>query len=72
MGTKSSTTLAERLERVYSGAVFDVLREMGLPNQVLPSTIKPLNPQWKLAGPIFTLSGAVMKVSEDESMLRWC
>ena len=72
MNIDTPKTLADRLERAYSGAVFDVLREMGLPNQVLPSTIKPLNPQWKLAGPIFTLSGAVMKVSEDESMLRWC
>jgi 4-hydroxy-4-methyl-2-oxoglutarate aldolase len=25
-----------------------------------------------LAGPVFTLSGAVMPVTEDESMLRWC
>ena len=68
----ASTGLADRLERAYSGAVFDVLREMGLPNQALPSNIKPLNTKWKLAGPIFTLSGGVREVSEDESLRRWC
>jgi len=45
---------------------------MGLPKQALPHSIKPLNPKWKLAGPIFTMSGEVREVSEDESMLRWC
>lgn len=66
------SSLADRLEKAYSGAVFDVLREMGFPNQALPNTIKPLNPKRKLAGPVYTVSGAVTSVTEDESMLRWC
>jgi 4-hydroxy-4-methyl-2-oxoglutarate aldolase len=65
-------SLADRLEKAYSGAVFDVLREMGLPNQALPCSIKPLNPKRKLAGPVFTISGRVMQVTEEESMLQWC
>lgn len=72
MNVDASASLADRLERAYSGAVFDVLREMGLPNQALPGSIKPLDPKRKLAGPIFTLSGRTMEVTEDESMLRWC
>jgi 4-hydroxy-4-methyl-2-oxoglutarate aldolase len=72
MDIKVPTSLAERLERAYSGAVYDVLREMGLPNQVLANSIKPLNPKWKLAGPVFTLAGGIREVTEDESMLRWC
>lgn len=68
----SSASLVGRLEATYSGAVFDVLREMGLPNQALPTTIKPLNPALKLAGPVFTASGRVVEISEDQSLQRWC
>lgn len=67
-----SSSLSDRLEAAYSGAVFDVLREMGLPNQTLPSSIKPINAKRKLAGPIFTVSGGVTEITEDESLLRWC
>lgn len=67
-----SSDLADRLELAYSGAIFDVLREMGLPNQALPTNLKPLDPKKKLAGPIFTASGSVTQMTEDESLLRWC
>lgn len=71
MSTPSSD-LADRLEAAYSGAIFDVLREMGLPNQALPTSLKPLDASKKLAGPIFTASGSAAKITEDESLLRWC
>jgi 4-hydroxy-4-methyl-2-oxoglutarate aldolase len=64
--------LVDRLEATYSGAIFDVLREMGLPDQALPSNLRPLDPEKKLAGPIFTASGSTAAISEDESVLRWC
>jgi regulator of RNase E activity RraA len=67
-----SSNLVDRLEATYSGAVFDVLREMGLPNQALPATIRALDPEMKLAGPVFTVSGRIVEISEDESLLRWC
>jgi 4-hydroxy-4-methyl-2-oxoglutarate aldolase len=67
-----SSSLVDRLEATYSGAVFDVLREMGLPNQALPTTIRPLDPRMKLAGPVYTVSGRVVEISEDLSLLRWC
>jgi 4-hydroxy-4-methyl-2-oxoglutarate aldolase len=65
-------SLVDRLEATYSGAIFDVLREMGLPNQALPSNLRPLDPKMKLAGPVFTASGSTAAISEDESVLRWC
>jgi 4-hydroxy-4-methyl-2-oxoglutarate aldolase len=67
-----AASLVDRLEATYSGAVFDVLREMGLPNQALPTSIRPLDLKMKLAGPVFTVSGNVIEISEDESLLRWC
>jgi 4-hydroxy-4-methyl-2-oxoglutarate aldolase len=66
------TNLVDRLEATYSGAIFDVLREMGLPNQALPASLRPLDPKTKLAGPVFTASGGLMSISDDESLLRWC
>jgi 4-hydroxy-4-methyl-2-oxoglutarate aldolase len=65
-------SLVGRLEATYSGAIFDVLREMGLPDQALPSNLRPLDPKMKLAGPVFTASGSTAAISEDESVLRWC
>ncbi|MBS1850312.1 MAG: RraA family protein [Acidobacteria bacterium] len=60
------------LQDAYSGAVFDVLREMGMAHQALPPHIVPLDPRQKLVGPLFTVSGRLMEISEDESLLRWC
>ena len=68
----SLLSFSQRLEAAYSGAIFDVLREMGLPNQALPSTLRPLDPKKKLAGPVFTVSGGVTQITEDDSLLRWC
>ena len=36
------TEFCERLESVYSGAIHDVMRAMGLTNFVLPPEILPL------------------------------
>jgi 4-hydroxy-4-methyl-2-oxoglutarate aldolase len=65
-------SLVDRLEATYSGAIFDVLREMGLPDQALPSNLRPLDPKMKLAGPVFTASGSTAAITDDESVLRWC
>lgn len=68
----TTSTLSDRFEAAYSGAIFDVLRELGMPNQALPTNIRPLNLTQKLAGPVFTVSGRLADISEDESLLRWC
>jgi 4-hydroxy-4-methyl-2-oxoglutarate aldolase len=66
-------SLAERLQGCYSGAVFDVLRAKGLPQQTLPQYIRPLNLQQRLAGPVFTIEGRRdNSLDAHESLLRWC
>lgn len=63
---------ADRLAACYTGAVYDVLRAMGHPNQALPSTIRPLIPEKKLAGPVFTVLGhCVANLDPHESLLHW-
>lgn len=47
--------LCARFEKLYSGAVDDVLREMGLPNQALPTTIAPLRDDMVVCGEAFTV-----------------
>ena len=65
-------SLAERLEKCYSGAVFDVLREAGHPNQALPHGIRPLDPKWVLAGPVFPVSGRrTTALGVHETILEW-
>jgi 4-hydroxy-4-methyl-2-oxoglutarate aldolase len=62
----------DRLEKCYSGAVYDVLRSLGLPDQILPRTIRPLDPTRSLAGRIFTFSGhADHTVDGHTTLLEW-
>lgn len=49
---------AERLKRLYTAAVYDVMDEMGLPNQCLDLGIKPLERRMRIAGPAFTIACA--------------
>jgi regulator of RNase E activity RraA len=72
MSETSVDPLADRLEQCYSGAVYDVLRAMGYPNQVLPPTLCPLDPTRKLAGRIYTVSGhANPTLDAHETLLAW-
>lgn len=50
--------LCERYEQVFTSAVNDVLREMGLVYQTLPTDILPLKDEMKLAGIAFTVKGS--------------
>jgi 4-hydroxy-4-methyl-2-oxoglutarate aldolase len=64
--------LAERLEHCYAGAVYDVMRSLGHPDCVLPPTIRPLDAQAKLAGPVFTVSGRAAPGSDGhQTLLAW-
>ena len=66
--------LSERLARCYSGAVYDALRELGIPASPLPSSIRPLDPRnpLPLAGPVWTCEGRPDPgVNADESLLGW-
>jgi regulator of RNase E activity RraA len=53
-----------RLLRLYTGAVADILDELGLRNQCLPTQIRPLEPKMKVAGPVFTIRGRAMPPGE--------
>lgn len=51
------TEMVERYREVYSGAVYDVLDQMGYPNQALAQELKPVVAGMKIAGPAFTMKG---------------
>ena len=60
------------IEDAYSGAVYDVLRAMGYPNQALPHEILPLKPEMKVCGPVFTVEGHPDPgIDGHESLLQW-
>lgn len=64
--------LAERLERIYTGVVYDVMRDAGKPVGTLPPDIRPLLPEGVLAGPVFTVTGEVDESLEVHgTMLAW-
>lgn len=68
----ASQDLSERLEKTYSGAVFDVLRKHGHIRQVLPKEIRPLIPDRKLAGPVYPISGRPDDhLDAHESLILW-
>ncbi|CAN5738705.1 hypothetical protein BH09PSE5_BH09PSE5_00540 [soil metagenome] len=49
--------ICERLSKLGTGIVWDVLRVMGLPHQALSSRIVGLEPSMKLCGPAFCIKG---------------
>lgn len=51
------TELCERFMRVYTGAITDVLDEMGIYHRTLPHTLQPLVPGTKMAGVAFPVYG---------------
>ena len=50
--------VAKRYRACAVASVYDVLDELGYPNQCLDLGIKPLVPEWRLAGPAFTVVGS--------------
>ena len=66
------SALADRLEKAYSGAVYDVMRARGCPNCVLPNTLRPLDPGRKLAGVVYTVSGSRRdNLDAHQTLLSW-
>jgi 4-hydroxy-4-methyl-2-oxoglutarate aldolase len=53
----TGAALIRRLRRHASETISDVLDVMGLPNQVLAATIRPIVPGARLAGPAFCVRG---------------
>jgi regulator of RNase E activity RraA len=69
----ASRALRERLSACYTGAVHDVLRQMGHAQIVLPPSIRSIAPGQKLAGPVWTVAGHIDRSkSRHDCLLGWC
>lgn len=65
-------TLSNRLGECYTGAVYDVMRDLGLMDCVLPPEIRALDPETRLAGRVFTMRGRPdPTINAHESLIRW-
>lgn len=65
--------LCDRLRKLYLPAVCDAMYEIGLPEPVLPTTIRPLlDPAPRMVGEAYTVQGAAIepRVSWDEGLPR--
>ena len=70
--TPPKDNLTRRLEKLYTGALHDVMRGMGLRDFTLPSTIRSVTFQKKIAGPAFTLLGRVDGHADPhQTLLSW-
>jgi 4-hydroxy-4-methyl-2-oxoglutarate aldolase len=70
---ETETSLEEicaRFRQIYAGVVYDVLEQLGLPNQVLTHEMAPLLPDMKLAGPAFTVKGTTSCERNQEQRYR--
>lgn len=64
--------LTGRLEACYSGVIYDVMRDMGLPPAVLPRTLRSLEPGLGVCGRIFTMRGRPDNTVEaHQSLIEW-
>jgi regulator of RNase E activity RraA len=64
--------LTDRLGKLYTGAVHDVLRAMGHARCVLPPAIKALDPERKVAGEVYTVSGHVDQTRDaHDTLVQW-
>lgn len=73
MSTRSDS-LARRFARIPTAAVTDVLDEVGLERQALPSAIQPLTPEMRTAGYAFTVRGRPRRSApreRDETLRRF-
>jgi len=64
--------MLEILDKLYTGVIYDTLRDMGVTNCVINHTIKPVYPVKKLYGYIWTCEGNYSKnITMDESLSSW-
>jgi 4-hydroxy-4-methyl-2-oxoglutarate aldolase len=70
--TQDWQILSNRLGECYTGAVYDVMREFGFKNCVLPHGIRALDPETSVAGRVFTMQGRPdPNCTVHESVMRW-
>jgi 4-hydroxy-4-methyl-2-oxoglutarate aldolase len=64
--------LTARLEKLYTGALHDVMRGMGLRDFTLPPSIRAQTVRKKVAGPAFTLAGRIdARADPHQTLLEW-
>lgn len=59
--------ICRRYCRLYTGAVSDVLDELGFSQQALPHDIRPLSEDLKVAGVAFTVQGRAAQTREERT-----
>jgi len=63
--------LCERYRRLYVSAVCDALFHLGMEERVLPSTLRPLDPEARIVGEAFTVEGHdIPRVGWEEGIER--
>lgn len=64
--------LAERLAALYTGVVYDVMRSLGCAPGVLEPGIVALDPEMRLAGPVWTVHGRLVEDADPhETLVSW-
>ncbi|MEX0957817.1 MAG: RraA family protein [Burkholderiales bacterium] len=64
--------LTARLEKLYTGAVHDVLRAMGHGRCTLPHAIRALDPEKKVAGEVYTVGGHIDQTRDPhDTLVQW-
>lgn len=61
---------AARFRALYTAAVYDILDELGLPNQCMDLGIRPLERGMRIAGPAFTVKTTADMRTDDEYDLQ--
>ena len=56
--------LVARLEQLYTGILFDVMRTLGAHAGVLPPQLQAVGPDMLLAGPVWTVHGRLVDGAE--------
>jgi regulator of RNase E activity RraA len=59
------TDLVARFEKLSTPVVYDVLDQMGFPDQALSAEVRPLDPGMRVAGPAFTIRGEEYRPGDD-------
>jgi len=67
-----SLEISDRLQKCFSSVIHDIMRDMGIKNFTLPSSIVPTKQGNKISGQIFTIEGVINdKLTHHESLLAW-
>lgn len=62
--------LADRTRTLYTGAVLDVLDELGVKGCTLPAELTPLRPEMRVRGPAFAVEGRSHPEMDRERSMR--